>query len=166
MQISGNSSSSYQKPDPGTQRAVLTRIIDLGTQASAQYKPKHKVMLAWELEQKMEDGRPFLATARFTASLHEKAVLTALGEVSNALIARQKLVQARSAQERAVAALNEAVSVSTERYTAGKSSYYEILEAQQQLFPTEINLARTRLNQYVALIQLYRALGGGWHPTP
>lgn len=76
MQVSGNSSSSYQKPDPGTQRAVLTRIIDLGTQPSAQYKPKHKVMFGWELEQRMEDGRPFLVTARFTASLHEKAMLT------------------------------------------------------------------------------------------
>jgi outer membrane protein, multidrug efflux system len=97
---------------------------------------------------------------------HERAVLTALGEVSNALISRQKLAQARVSQERAVASLTEAVSVSTERYTAGKSSYYEILEAQQQLFPTEINLARTRLNQYVALIQLYRALGGGWNVAP
>ena len=93
-------------------------------------------------------------------------MLTALGEVSNALISRQKLAQARVSQERAVASLTEAVSVSTERYTAGKSSYYEILEAQQQLFPTEINLARTRLNQYVALIQLYRALGGGWNAAP
>jgi hypothetical protein len=78
MQVSANG-SSFKKPDPGTQRAVLTRIIDLGTQDTSYKgtaKKAHKVMFAWELEQKMEDGRPFLASNRFTASLHEKAVLT------------------------------------------------------------------------------------------
>jgi multidrug efflux system outer membrane protein len=45
---------------------------------------------------------------------------------------------------------------------AGKASYYEVLEAQQQLFPSEINLARTRRDQLVAVVTLYKALGGGW----
>lgn len=95
---------------------------------------------------------------------HEKAVIVALGEVSNALVARQKFAAARSEQERAVAALNEAVAVSSERYAAGRASYFEILDSQLELFPTELNLARTRVNQYLAVVGLYRALGGGWSP--
>ena len=50
----------------------------------------------------------------------------------------------------------------SERYVAGKASYYEILEAQQQLFPAELNLARTQRDQLLAIVALYKALGGGW----
>lgn len=95
---------------------------------------------------------------------HEKAVLVALGEVSNALVARQKFAASRVEQERAVAALNEAVGISTERYSAGRASYFEILDSQLALFPAEINLARLRANQYLSVVSLYRALGGGSSP--
>jgi outer membrane protein, multidrug efflux system len=95
---------------------------------------------------------------------HEKAVLVALGEVSNALVARQKFAASRVEQERAVGALSEAVGISTERYSAGRASYFEILDSQLELFPAEINLARVRVNQYLSVVSLYRALGGGWSP--
>jgi multidrug efflux system outer membrane protein len=95
---------------------------------------------------------------------HEKAVLVALGEVANALVAREKFTAARAGQEQAVTSLREAVEVSSERYSAGRASYFEILDSQLELFPTELNLARTRLNQYLAVVSLYRALGGGWSP--
>jgi multidrug efflux system outer membrane protein len=95
---------------------------------------------------------------------HEKAVLVALGEVSNSLVARQKFAASRAEQETAVKALTEAVSISSERYAAGRASYFEILDSQLELFPTELNLARVRLNQYLAVVSLYRALGGGWSP--
>lgn len=95
---------------------------------------------------------------------HEKAVLTALGEVSNALIARQKFAAARDEQEQAVNSLTQAVGVSTERYTFGKASYFEILDSQLELFPTELQLARIRLNEYLAVVGLYRSLGGGCSP--
>jgi multidrug efflux system outer membrane protein len=61
-----------------------------------------------------------------------------------------------------VKALGRAVRLSTERYLAGKASYYEVLEAQQQLFPLELNLARTQRDQLLAVVSLYKALGGGW----
>jgi len=48
------------------------------------------------------------------------------------------------------------------RYTGGLSSYYEVLEAQQQLFPAENALAQTDLDRLLAVVQLYSALGGGW----
>lgn len=78
MKVSGKGSGNFQSPEPGTWSAVCTRIIDLGTQTTTwkeKTKRARKVLLAWELDQKMADGRPFLATARFTASIHEKATL-------------------------------------------------------------------------------------------
>ncbi|MDR2980828.1 MAG: efflux transporter outer membrane subunit [Puniceicoccales bacterium] len=93
---------------------------------------------------------------------HDSSVLNALGEVSNALIAREKYSASRVEWEKAVTALNDAVSVSMARYAIGEASYYEVLEAQQELFPAENSLARTRLNHVLSVVQLYRALGGGW----
>src|SRR6266478_2274722 len=61
-----------------------------------------------------------------------------------------------------VTALATAVKISSERYVAGKASYYEVLEAQQQLFPSQINLARTQRDQLLAVVTLYKDLGGGW----
>ena len=95
---------------------------------------------------------------------HEKAVLVALGEVSNALIARQKFASAYAEQNKAVNSLREAVEVSTERYSAGRANYFEILDSQLELFPTELDLARIRLNEYLSVVGLYRALGGGLSP--
>ncbi|MGZ4974938.1 MAG: TolC family protein, partial [Limisphaerales bacterium] len=60
----------------------------------------------------------------------------------------------------------EALRLALERYRLGKSNYYEVLQQQQQLFPTERALLQNRLNQYLAAVQLYRALGGGWQTPP
>ena len=93
---------------------------------------------------------------------HDGAVLTALREVSDALVAREKYAASRAEMEKAVAALRDAVDVAFKRYVAGQASYYEVLETQQQLFPAENELARIRLNQVLSVVQLYRSLGGGW----
>lgn len=96
---------------------------------------------------------------------YQQTVLYAFQEVANALIARQKLAAARAQQERAVAAYQEAAKIALERYRQGQSSYYEVLQEQQLLFPAETTLAQTQLNQLTAIVQLYRALGGGWNNT-
>jgi multidrug efflux system outer membrane protein len=93
---------------------------------------------------------------------YEQTALTAFQEVSSALSSREKFERIRDQQERSVNAYTEAVRVSLKRYIAGKASYYEVLEAQQQLYPAEISLARTRLNRLLVIVQLYKALGGGW----
>ncbi len=93
---------------------------------------------------------------------YQSAVLNALQEVSNALIAREQLARERIEQARAVKAYEEAVQVAGERYTAGQANYYELLQEQQLLFPAENALTQTELNQLLAIVQLYRALGGGW----
>jgi multidrug efflux system outer membrane protein len=93
---------------------------------------------------------------------YEQAALSAFRDVSGALITRQKLEEIRVEQMRAVHAYEEAVAVSQQRYTYGKSSYFEVLEAQQQLFPAENALSQTELARRVVIVQLYEALGGGW----
>lgn len=93
---------------------------------------------------------------------YEQTALGALRDVSNALISRQRLGEIRLQLAREVASLETAVKLSTERYNAGKASYYEVLEAQQQLFPAELNLARTERDQLLAVVALYKSLGGGW----
>ncbi|MCL5099202.1 MAG: efflux transporter outer membrane subunit [Candidatus Omnitrophica bacterium] len=93
---------------------------------------------------------------------YQQTALNAFQEVSNALISRQEFARIRVELTRSVRAYVEAVDVSIDRYRAGKASYYEVLEAQQQLFPNENALAQTELNQLVVIVQLYKALGGGW----
>ena len=94
---------------------------------------------------------------------YEQTILGALQEVSNALVSREKYAVSRVQSDRGVTAYQEAVKLSTERYLAGKASYFEVLEAQQLLFPAENALARAELNQLLALVQLYKSLGGGWN---
>ena len=82
--------------------------------------------------------------------------------MANSLVTRRKLAEARAQQERAVRAYQEAVTLSEQRYLAGKASYFEVLQAQQMLFPAEVALAQTKRDQLEAIVQLYKALGGGW----
>jgi multidrug efflux system outer membrane protein len=97
------------------------------------------------------------------ARLHyQKTALEAFREVADALVSRQYLEEARRDQANAVQAYGQAVQVATDRYAAGKANYYEVLEAQQQLFPAENTLSRLVTAQRLVIIQLYKALGGGW----
>jgi multidrug efflux system outer membrane protein len=93
---------------------------------------------------------------------YESTIINAFAEVSDALEARDDLVRERADQERAVNAYKEAVYVADQRYRAGHANYYELLQEQQLLFPAEDALTQTELNQLLAIVQLYTALGGGW----
>ncbi|HEY1787843.1 MAG TPA: efflux transporter outer membrane subunit [Verrucomicrobiae bacterium] len=93
---------------------------------------------------------------------YQQTVLTAFQEVSDALITRQKLADVRIFDEQAAAALASSVDLATQRYLNGKSSYYEVLEAQQQLYPAEVATVQAQSGEWIAIIQLYEALGGGW----
>jgi outer membrane protein, multidrug efflux system len=95
----------------------------------------------------------------------EQAVLLALREVSDALTALARLSAAETAQDMAVKALAEAVDHAMDRYRQGLANYFEVLEAQQQLYPAQNTLAQIRQNRLLTYAQLYRALGGGWTLT-
>lgn len=108
-----------------------------------------------------------LSKARFAeaSSAYEQSVLVAFQEVSDALVSRQKLGEARAYHEQAAAALASSVNLATERYLGGRSSYYEVLQAQQELYPTQRAQIQAQVGELVAIIQLYKALGGGWQTT-
>jgi multidrug efflux system outer membrane protein len=98
---------------------------------------------------------------------YQQTVLNAFQEVSSALMAREQIAESRARLTKAVAAYQEATRIAMERYKRGQSSYYEVLQEQQLLFPAQNNLALTQLNQLTTVVQLYRALGGGWQqPAP
>lgn len=96
---------------------------------------------------------------------YEQTALNAFTDVSNALISRQKFDAIRTEQARSVAAYQQAVAVSLQRYQAGKANYLEVLYEQVQLYPEQFALAQTELNRRLVVVQLYLALGGGWNLT-
>jgi multidrug efflux system outer membrane protein len=94
---------------------------------------------------------------------YQQTALNAFREVADALASRQQLEDARHQQAEAVEAYRAAVDVSNDRYRAGKASYYEVLEAQQQLFPAENTLSQIEANRRLVVVQFYKSLGGGWN---
>jgi multidrug efflux system outer membrane protein len=97
---------------------------------------------------------------------YEAAVTNSFSEVSRALVDRAKLGEAERERERAVDAFQEAVRLANLRYKSGLSAYFEVLDAQRELFPAEIGLAQNRRDRLIAVVNLYKALGGGWRPAP
>jgi multidrug efflux system outer membrane protein len=93
----------------------------------------------------------------------EQAVTRAFGEVSTSLSAHQQLARAYQEQLKAVEAYRESVRLSFIRYDSGLSTYFEIIDAQIQLYPAESSSVSYDLGRKSAVVSLYRALGGGWN---
>ena len=75
---------------------------------------------------------------------------------------RHQLLEVRVRQEQTVGDLAESVRLSIMRYRGGTTTYLEVLDGQRSLFDAELTLAQARGTEYQNLVQLYRALGGGW----
>lgn len=97
---------------------------------------------------------------------YRRTVLTALQEVADALVGIRTYRQERVELEAQVAAQAESVRLAKERFANGVASYLDVVQAEQNLFPTELTLAQTIGQQFTSLAQLYRALGGGWKLPP
>jgi multidrug efflux system outer membrane protein len=93
---------------------------------------------------------------------YEKAIRTAFMEVSNALIAHQKVRESRVQQELLVAALEDRKRLAYVRYRGGVDTLLSALDADRDLFGAELTLSQIRLNEVLSVVQLYKALGGGW----
>jgi NodT family efflux transporter outer membrane factor (OMF) lipoprotein len=93
---------------------------------------------------------------------YQRVIYTAFRDVSDSLAAYAKTSQQRTEQERLVAALRASTDLSTQRYRGGLDSYLPVLDAQRNLFQGELELARLRQRELGSIVQLYRALGGGW----
>jgi multidrug efflux system outer membrane protein len=95
-------------------------------------------------------------------ALYRQQVLTALQEVADAAVSVRKLHEVAVQQEVQVVAARTAERLARLRYDGGVSNYLEVLDAQRSLFNAELTLAQSNRDQLVAMIQLYKALGGGW----
>ena len=102
--------------------------------------------------------------ARFDQAVaqYQRSAQNGYREVADALVTIEKLEGVRLELEVGVAALQDATNLSRLRYDTGLANYLEILIADQQLFDQELALARVRGGQLNAVVQFYRALGGGW----
>ncbi len=96
---------------------------------------------------------------------YEQSVISAMSEISTTLNQRGKLKQIISKQEQAVTAYRQSLETSIQRYQNGLANYYEVLQAQQLLFPAEKQLASYRYQYAATLPTLYTQLGGGWKNT-
>ncbi len=95
-------------------------------------------------------------------AFYERSVLNAFQEVASSLNDTSALGPVLQQRESQVNSLVEAVDLAIDRFEGGVSSYLEVTTNQNNLFPAQLNLAAVRAQRYLALISLYRALGGGW----
>lgn len=93
---------------------------------------------------------------------YKQKVLVAFQETADALKSRQTLPLQRAALDSQVAASQRSADIALLRYNGGRASYFEVLEAQQQLYAAQNELAKTERDQLIAVVNLYKALGGGW----
>ena len=93
---------------------------------------------------------------------YEKTIQIAFTEVSNALIAHQRVRESRVQQELLVAALQDRTQLAYVRYRGGVDTLLNALDSDRDLFQAELTLSQIRLNELDSVVQLYKALGGGW----
>jgi multidrug efflux system outer membrane protein len=113
-------------------------------------------------------GELNLAKARFEEAVaaYQQSVQNAFREVSDGLVAYQRTREFRARQEERTQAHRDATTMANVRYEGGVASYLEVLYNEQELFNAELGLAAARRNEFLSVIQLYRALGGGWETNP
>src|SRR3984957_19885140 len=93
---------------------------------------------------------------------YQKTIQTAFSDVSNALIAHQRTRESRVEQEKLVTALTDRKRLAYLRYTGGVDTQLNALDADRDLFQAQLTLAQIRLSELLSVVQLYKALGGGW----
>ena len=109
-------------------------------------------------------GQNIQAEAGQKAALlsYQAAIQSAFGDVENSLVANQQYIAQLQAQERLVRANQEYARLSRLQYNGGYVPYSTVLQAEQQLFPSELSLAQTRALVFSSLVAIYQAMGGGW----
>jgi outer membrane protein, multidrug efflux system len=109
-------------------------------------------------------GQVAQAEAAQNAALlnYQLSIRNAFADVDNALIANQKLREQLDAQVKLVAALQQYNELARLQYDGGYTSYSTVLQAEQALFPAELNLASIRAQLFASSVNIYKAMGGGW----
>jgi outer membrane protein, multidrug efflux system len=122
-----------------------------------------------ELVQPIFEGGRIRSGVRLSEAQQQEAALfyaqtiqLAFREVSDSLVAYAKNQEFRQQEELLAQAAEDATRLSNARYTGGAVSYLEVLDSDTRYFSARLNLAQAVLNERLALVQLYSALGGGW----
>lgn len=112
-------------------------------------------------------GQYKLAKAQFDEALasYQQTVQSAFRDVSDGLIEYQRTQEFTVKQTELTQANRDAAELANVRYIGGVTSYLEVLFNEQQWFDSELALAKAQLSEYLSVVQLYRALGGGWQTT-
>jgi outer membrane protein, multidrug efflux system len=110
---------------------------------------KHQAIASWEQ----------------TRAQYMQTALNAFRDVSDALISREKIDALRVEQAQAVLLNENTVKLMSLRLTHGQANGLEVLEAKQRLYSAQLALDQTEINRRLVIVQLYKALGGGWNLT-
>jgi multidrug efflux system outer membrane protein len=102
------------------------------------------------------------AQQEFAIVQYQQTIQNAFKEVSDALIQYQKVREIRAQQELLVATLRDRSRLAHLRYEGGVDTLLNALDSDRELFDAELNLTQTKRNELLSLVQLYKALGGGW----
>jgi multidrug efflux system outer membrane protein len=94
--------------------------------------------------------------------IYQQTVRQAFREVSSALVGYRKLREFREQQALLFGAAQDGRRLADIRYQGGVTSYLEVLDADTRLFDAELGLAQAQLSELSAMVEIYRALGGGW----
>jgi len=94
--------------------------------------------------------------------IYKKSIQQAFREVSDTLVGVRMLKEVRIESGKQVKALSQQTDLAYQRYYGGVTPYLEVLDSDRQLFESELKLTQDRANEFLAVIALYRALGGGW----
>jgi NodT family efflux transporter outer membrane factor (OMF) lipoprotein len=152
-------------------RISLTGFLGFeSAQLSSLFSPARSVWgLAPQLAQPIFTGGRLKSNVRFTQAQQEaflvnyqKTVQNAFREVSDSLIAHRKVRQVRAERESLVSTLRDRVRLAYMRYNGGVSNLLEALDADRNLFNAELSLAQARRDELLSVVQVYKALGGGW----
>ncbi|HVA94274.1 MAG TPA: efflux transporter outer membrane subunit [Candidatus Dormibacteraeota bacterium] len=145
---------------PGFQSSALSTLIS---------GPAGLWTVAGAITQPIFEGGRLRSNVRLAKAQQQEALLTyrqtvqdAFRDVSDALIGYQKDQEFLAQQQLLAGAAEDAAKLSGMRYKAGTTSYLEVLTSQTNYLNADLGLAQARLNQLLALVQIYKALGGGW----
>ena len=97
---------------------------------------------------------------------YQQTIQQAFRDVEDALVFHRKAREIRAQRELRVVAAQRALALANLRYTNGLAGYLDVLDAERQLFAAEVDLASTTRDQLTAVVQVYKALGGGWERQP
>ena len=144
----------------GFQSAALTNLFS---------GPAGTWDFGWSLAQPIFTAGKLRSNVRFaeaqqqaTLLFYQQTIQGAFRNVSDALIAYRKTQEFRSQEELLFQSAQDAARLSHMRYSGGVTGYLEVLTNETNAFSAELGLVQAKLNELLALVQLYEALGGGW----